>query len=543
MTEIKILLVAINAKNIHKSLAPWCLKAYCEKNTQGCEINIQENNINENSSEVLNGIFKYSPDLVGFSCYIWNIELILKITKTIKKLLPSCVIVLGGPEVSFERSIEVYPCTDYIVQGAGEEAFCELMNSLTIGEKPEVEIISGCDNNLCNFPSPYTDEYFASFKKDKMSSIENQLVYYESSRGCPFSCAYCLSSATVGVQYLPLETVKDDMLLILSHGAKCIKFVDRTFNADKKRAADILEFIYNLNTDCTFHFEAAADLFEDELLNIISKMPVGRVQFEIGIQSINPQTLSEVCRKTNTEKALSNISRLTAMNNCHIHVDLIAGLPFETLGTFAGAINGCLAVKPHMLQLGFLKFLKGSAIREQKEKFNYVFDDYTPYEVLKSNCLSYGDIITLKGIERVIDKFYNSGMFVNTLEYATEKLFENNYDFFYRLSIYCENIGNIKVSLKNSYTILLDFLLKYGEKNEVEHFIKLDCLTFDFKGMLPDSIVQQRDRTIEHELKKTPELINKSIRAEYFELDNKKRLFVYDSKNSINKAYRTVELH
>ncbi|MEI6580453.1 MAG: DUF4080 domain-containing protein, partial [Eubacteriales bacterium] len=272
------------------------------------------------------------------------------------------------------------------------------------------------------------------------------------------------------------------------------------------------------------------------------KMPVNRVQFEIGIQSINPQTLCEVSRQTDVIKALSNISRLTAMNNCHIHVDLIAGLPFETLVTFAGAINSCLAVKPHMLQIGFLKMLKGSAIREQSDKFDYIFGDYAPYEVFKSNCMSYDDIIALKGIERVIDKFYNSGMFINTLEYAAAKLFESEYELFCRLSIYCEDIGNIKVSLKNSYSILLDFLSPYAVKSEVEHFIKLDSLTFDVQGMLPESIAQCRDRTTEYELKKTPEFMNKSIRAEFFEFDNKKRLFVYNNKNPISKAYKIVEL-
>ena len=542
MSNIKVLLVSVNAKNIHKSAALWCLKAYCGQHSFGREIIIQENNINENINDILSEIYRNSPDVVGFSCYIWNIELIIKIAVTITKLLPSCKIVLGGPEVSFEKSLDDFPFADYIVQGAGESAFCKLLDSLEKGNETGERIIAGCSCSFAALPSPFAGEYFASFQQDKMSSIENQLVYYESSRGCPFSCAYCLSSATAGVQYLPLERIKDDLLLMLSHGAKCIKFVDRTFNADKTRAAAILAFICTLETECTFHFEAAADLFDEDLLTVIAKMPVNRVQFEIGIQSVNDETLKSVSRKTDIETALTNIKKLTAMKNCHIHVDLIAGLPFETQETFAQAINRCLAAKPHMLQLGFLKMLKGSAIREQSDQFNYLFADYAPYEVFQSNSMTFNDIITLKSVERVIDKFYNSGMFANTVDYAVTKLFKTGYDFFLNLGKYCEEIGNIKVSLKNSYSILLNFLLPYAEKEEAEHYIKLDCLTFDVQGMLPDCIAQYRDKGLESEFRNSPEFNSKSIRVEFFSFDNKKRLFVYGPNNPVSKEYTVLEL-
>jgi radical SAM superfamily enzyme YgiQ (UPF0313 family) len=271
-------------------------------------------------------------------------------------------------------------------------------------------------------------------------------------------------------------------------------------------------------------------------------MPVNRVQFEIGIQSVNDETLKSVSRKTNIETALTNIKKLTAMKNCHIHVDLIAGLPFETSETFAQAINRCLAAKPHMLQLGFLKMLKGSAIREQSDQFNYLFADYAPYEVFQSNSMTFNDIITLKSVERVIDKFYNSGMFANTVDYAVTKLFKTGYDFFLNLGKYCEEIVNIKVSLKNSYSILLNFLLPYAEKEEAEHYIKLDCLTFDVQGMLPDCIAQYRDKGLESEFRNSPEFNSKSIRVEFFRFDNKKRLFVYGPKNPVSKEYTVLEL-
>lgn len=542
MNAIKVLIVSIAAKNIHKALAPWCLKGYADQYASDCDILIQESNVNENIGDVIAGIYGQSPDIIGLSAYIWNIEHVIKIAGTVKKLLPSCMIVLGGPEVSFDDSLGAYPYADYVIQGVGEVAFAELINSIIAGNAPDNRIITGSSRSFCDFPSPFTPAYFSSFESDRMTSIKNQLIYYESSRGCPYNCAYCLSCATQGVHYLPLERVKAELNLLLSHGAKCIKFVDRTFNADKDRAAEILEYISNLKTDCTFHFEAAADLFDNRLLAIIAVMPVNRIQFEIGVQSVNPQTLSAVARKTDIEKALSNIRQLTAINNCHIHVDLIAGLPFETTETFADALNQCLATRPHMLQLGFLKMLKGSALREKVADYDYLYCEYAPYEVLKSNAMSAGDLLMLKGVERVIDKFYNSGMFVNSLQYAAEKLFDTAFELYKKLSDYCTDIVNIKVSLKNSYTILLSFLLLYGPKDEAEHYIKLDCLTFDAKGLLPDGIPRCRDKDKEVQLKSKPEYKDINIRVEYFCDDNKKRLFVYDNKNPISRAYTVFEI-
>lgn len=543
VVNIKVLLVSIDAKNIHKPLSPWCIKAFCDKHTQSFIIEILEHNINDNIGDIISHIYINTPDLIGLSCYIWNIELILKIAKSIRKLIPSCLIVLGGPEVSFEIDLDKFPFADYIIQGPGEESFCELAENIKKGNKPPDKIIAGSNRTFTELPSPFTDEYFDSFQTNKMSSIENQLIYYESSRGCPFSCSFCLSSATQGVQALPVLRVKEDLLKIISRGAKCIKFVDRTFNADKTRAREILKFIHGLDTDCTFHFEVAADLFDEEMLHIIAAMPVSRVQFETGIQSVNQKTLNTVCRKTDIEKALINIKKLTDMKNCHIHIDLIAGLPFDTPETFAQAIDSCLTINPQMLQIGFLKMLKGSSIRKTSEKYDYIYADYAPYEVFKSNTMTCDELIHLKAMGKVIDKFYNSGMYRNSLQYAAEKLFKSQYEFFSELSYFCRNKGNIKVSLKNSYTILLDFLLNFGDEKEAEHYIKLDCLTFDIKGMLPDRIKQYRDKMTESELKNKTELGKTSIRVESFEFDNEKRLFVYDNKDPISKGYRVFELN
>lgn len=534
---MKTIIVAVNAKNIHKSLAPWYLKAYCQS-FGFCEIGVIEASINDNVNEIIGKIYNSKPDIIAFSCYIWNIDYICKIGKMLKKLLLDIKIILGGPEVSFEKDLDNFKFADYIIKGQGEKAFFELLSNIKANVQSN-EIIDGFNEDFENFPSPYTNEYFESFKNNQIADIENQLIYYESSRGCPFSCSYCLSSANAGVHYLSLERVKSDLLLLIQNGAKCIKFVDRTFNFNKARAKQLLEFIYSLNTECVFHFEAVADLFNDELLRISEKMPVGRIQFEIGIQSVNEKTLREVSRKTDTELALKNISRLASFQNCHVHVDLIAGMPFETLESFKEAINQTIACKPHMLQLGFLKMLKGTKIRSSN--FGAVFADFAPYEVYQTDTLSYNNISKLKKIESLIERFYNSGAFACTINYAV-KIFKTPYNFFEKFSDYCysDNV-NFKVSMKNAYTALLNFLINYGDKKEVEHNIKLDCLCFDSKGMLPDKILQMRNKQAEllykEQIKK-----NINLRIEFFEFDNEYKLFIYENKNVVTNRYNTKSI-
>lgn len=532
-----VLLTALSAKNIHKTLAPWCLKAYADVHNPQSNVFIQEHTINEDLADIADEIYAAHPDVIGFSCYIWNIEQVLKLSHMIKQYLPNCVIILGGPEVSFTKEKEEYPYADYILQGAGEETFSALLSQLEKGEKTEQRIMhTVCNSSFALFPSPFTEAYFSSFATGKMASIQNQLVYYESSRGCPFSCGYCLSSVTKGVQFLPIDRVKKELALFVFHGAKCVKFVDRTFNADKKRAKEILRYIAGLETTCTFHFEVAADLFDEEMLQIIAKMPIERVQFEIGIQSIHEETLKHVQRKTDLELVYANIQQLLEKQNCHVHVDLIAGLPCDSLETFAQAINFCFALKPHMLQLGFLKLLKGSQLRTDSEKWDYVYNPYPPYQIFKSNAMSFETIILLKEIEKVVEKFYNSGMFIHSVTYAAETLFTSAYHFFFELALYCTG-KNVKLSLKNAYTLLMEFLLAYGKEEDVKHYIKLDALTFDYKGILPDAIAEHREKAWETTYKRQSDKKVNKIRIEYFPFDEQTRLFIYDVKNPISKAF------
>ena len=534
---MKILLTALSAKNIHKTLAPWCLKAYCDEYNPSCEVVVAEYTINENIFDIADNIYLQKPDIIGLSCYIWNVEQILKLTSLIKQLLPHCIIVLGGPECSFEQDLSDFPCADYIIAGEGEQKFSKLIELIENGVSPEKGVIHGGNSvPFSELPTPFTAEYFASFAKGKMKSAENQLIYFEGTRGCPFSCAYCLSSVNSGVECFSFSRIREELEKLIGYGAKCIKFVDRTFNANKKLAKEILSYILNLETDCTFHFEAAADLFDEGMFAIIEKMPPCRIQFELGIQTVNEKTLEEINRKTDIDLVFRNIEKLVSFGNCHIHVDLIAGLPFDTLESFKLAINRSISARPHMLQLGFLKLLKGSKLRKSSEEYGYVYSAFPPYQCLKNNYISADKIIFLKEIEAVADKFYNSGMYQNSVNFAISEIFDSAYDFFSELAVFCRG-KNTKVTLKNSYTILLNFLLKHTTKEQAEHYVKLDCISFDRKAMLPDAIANLRDKKAENEYRNNKEN-PQAVRIESFELDGKKRLIDYTVKNPVTGAFK-----
>lgn len=534
---MKVLLIALNSRINHKAPALWCLKAYCESKYPYMDIEIREYNINDPEGWLIGEIYLTGADLIAFSSYIWNIELVKKIGPEIAKLLPDSSIILGGPEVSFEEDFSELPFADYILKGAGEEIFSTLLFDIHKGRAEPKSIIDAGNKvtDFSKYPSPYTEEYFQSFTKQM--PIDKMLVYYESSRGCPFSCAYCLSSVSTGLFFLPLERVFREIKLFVSKGVKTLKFVDRTFNAVPERAKKILEFISSLDTDCTFHFEVAADLFTDELFSVIAALPKKRVQFEIGIQSTNEDTLCAVSRKTDTPKILANIRRLLENQNCHVHVDLIAGLPHDDVQSFAEAFNACFEVRPHMLQLGFLKLLKGSKLRKESGKYEYIFQDFAPYEVQKSNVMSISQLLFLKEIEEVFDKFYNTGMFSNSIFHAAEHIFQSSFELFSALALFCRG-RHIRLSLKNSYTLLFDFLREHTKPEIAAHYIKLDCLTYDMKGSLPDDIKENRHKDIERDFRFVQGYRN--VRAEYFDLDKTMRIFIYDDKDSITKEHKIL---
>lgn len=469
MIDKKVLLCALNSKFIHSCLAVHSLKKFAV--SKGCnkeKIIIKEFTINDNIDFILDGIFSEKPEVVAFSVYIWNVEYVSRLCKILRKVSPEIKIILGGPEVSF---IDEHPFFDkndfdFVLKGEGEKSFYEL---LFTGKITGERVL-----NLDEIPFPYDEENIHLF--------ENRIVYYESSRGCPFSCAYCLSSAEKGVRFLSLERVRNDLEFFSLHNVKQVKFVDRTFNADKKRAYQIWQFIIENFSDkeMNFHFEIAADLLDENLISLLGTAPDGLIQLEIGIQSTKDETLILSCRKTGTQKVLSNTKKLIEQGNINIHTDLIAGLPGETLEDFKNSFNDVYTLKSHQLQLGFLKILHGTKMVEISKEFDFVFSPYSPYEILSNRDLSHDDILFLKKFEDAFEKIYNSQRFILSIN-ELEKYFENSFEMFEKISEYFEErkISFVSVSTKEIYNLLHRFF-KEKINSETENFDKLLLADFYF---------------------------------------------------------------
>jgi len=517
---MKTVIVALNSKYIHSSLAPWYLKYSCT-DYHG-EIKVLEYTINDNIDWVLSKIYLEKPDVMAFSCYIWNISYVLKLASKLKKVLPRSVIILGGPEVSFEpeKIMTENKFVDYILCGEGEISFRKLLCSLS-GSSNNMSEIHDCDNggkddnrlgqieglcrrqgddiiydgkyclidNLDSIPSPYTDEMLAA--------LGNRIVYYEASRGCPFSCTYCISSTFDGVRYFSLDRVKSDISRLINAGVKQVKFVDRTFNANRARAKEIIRYIIeNGKGDTNFHFEAAGDLFDDEMLDILSTAKEGLIQFEIGVQTVNEKTFCEIKRKTDVEKIFKNVRRLKSFGNIHLHLDLIAGLPFEDYKSLQDSFNTVYRLRPHQLQLGFLKMLKGSEIRARAENHGYVFSDYPPYEVFCNRYINFDEMTEFKGIEEIFERYYNSGRFTCSLDYVISRYFDSPFQFYREFYLYNLKEGYLDRSIpgKKLYTVFYDFMKNIVSGQELEiinDMLKFDYLSTNNTGDLPDGLVSQ----------------------------------------------------
>lgn len=467
---MKIVLVGINSKYIHTCLAVWYLKASVNEISDNSNnlVVVREFTINDSKDNILSEIYKEKPDILTFSCYIWNIELIHLLTKEIKKLLPECKIILGGPEVSYDaKTVLQENCSiDLVLCGEGEETFAKVY-SCFLNHSDDYKNLCGISyrtdndivykegfclvNNLDEIKSPYTAEL--------MASVANRIVYYESSRGCPFSCSYCISSTFNGVRFFSMDRVKHDLSTLLLYKPKLIKFVDRTFNCNKSRAKEIFEYIIGLNCDTLFHFEVAADLFDEEALDILSQAPKGLIQLEIGIQTTNNDTLEEIERVTDIAKLTGNVRKILANENIHVHLDLIAGLPYENLKAFKDSFNEVYSVRPHQLQLGFLKLLKGSKIRNEAQKHGFTYRNYAPYEVLSNNYVSFEDILLLKDVEEVLERYFNSSRFINSLEFVEKCLFSDAFELYYKLSVFCREMGYLDrpISYRENINILYQF--------------------------------------------------------------------------------------
>ncbi len=459
---MKISLVAINAKYIHSNLAVYCLETYA--NTHGMKVEKKEYTINHNADDILAGIYKDNPDVVCFSCYIWNIAYVRELIVELKKICPQMQIWVGGPEVSYNGSsfLKEMSGVDGVMRGEGEETFLELCkHSFTnlsdikgivyrdggnIVTNPEREPM-----NLDDLPFPYSN----------LQDLEHRILYYESSRGCPFSCSYCLSSVDKRLRFKSLEKVYEELNLFLNQKVPQVKFVDRTFNAKKEHALGVWRYIKEHDNGITnFHFEIAADLLGEEEVELLASLRPGLVQLEIGVQSTNEETLKEVRRNSSFHKIWKNVDYLMQAGNCHIHLDLIAGLPYETFARFKKSFDDVYAHRPHQLQLGFLKVLKGSYMEEQKEVYESIFHERPPYEVLKTKWISYGEILALKQVEEMVEVYYNSGQYKTVLR-LLEKQFDSPYKLYEALGSFLAEKNPL--SAKMSRGMRMDMLLQFAQ--------------------------------------------------------------------------------
>lgn len=477
---MKSLLVSINAKFIHSNLAIRSIKTYAEHNLP-IKVDIAEFTINQPLDVIMREIYITKPNFIGFSCYIWNYEYIKKIVSELKKVLPNCIIMLGGPEVSYNPH-EVIKQTgaDIITISEGEKSCCDLldaiMNSKPYSDVKGIVYKSGNDI-IVNEPSPLLnlDDIPFVYGED-FSEFENRIIYYESSRGCPFKCKYCLSSDSNGVRFLSLDRVCSDLSHFLKANVRQVKFVDRTFNCDKKKAMAIWHYLIEHDNGVTnFHFEIAAELLDNEMIEYLNTARKGLFQLEIGVQSINKETLCAITRITLPDKLTPIITGLQKGNNINLHLDLIAGLPYESYECFKKSFNYVYSLSPDQLQLGFLKLLKGSGLFTDKERYGIKSTDFAPYEVLSTDWLPYEDVLRLKKVEDMVETYYNSRRYMKEIDYLCT-LFKEPFDLFEALGEYYYN-NNYHLAPHSKvfyYDILFDFL-KLQEDADLDHF-KWLCL-------------------------------------------------------------------
>lgn len=466
---MKILLAACNAKYIHSNLAVYNLRAYAEEYREN--IILKEYTINQQKDEILRDIYLEKPDIICFSCYIWNISFVKEIAEDLKKILPDSVFWAGGPEVSFDAEdfLKKNPGFFGVMVGEGEETFRELCrfyvdNKGNLEEIPGIAFYSG-EKIRHNGWREIMDLSKVPFAYENMEDFRNKIVYYESSRGCPFSCSYCLSSVDKKLRFRNLDLVKKELQFFIDRKVPQVKFVDRTFNCKHSHAMEIWKYILEHDNGITnFHFEISADLLKEEELSLMEKMRPGLIQLEIGVQSTNPETIRAIRRTMDFERLSEIVNKVRSFGNIHQHLDLIAGLPYENYDSFRNSFNQVYALKPEQLQLGFLKVLKGSLMKEMAEEYGILHKEREPYEVLSTKWLSYGEILKLKTVESMVEVYYNSGQFQNTLNYM-ESFFEDAFSMYEELGKFYEEKGyhSISHSRMRRYEILLEFLEGYQE--------------------------------------------------------------------------------
>ncbi len=516
---MKILLVAINAKYIHSNLGIYSLKAYAKRWQE--HIQIAEYTINHRTEQVLRAIYEQAPDAVAFSCYIWNLDFIERLLPDMVKILPGVPVFIGGPEVSYETEafLKGHPQVTGVLQGEGERTFDRLCEALLEGSTEKLKRIPGLllRSGQAEPQAAFDclDMDMLPFPYENLDDLKNRIIYYESSRGCPFSCSYCLSSVDKRVRFRSLPLVYRELDFFLKKEVPQVKFVDRTFNCDRKRALALWRYIKEHDNGVTnFHFEISADLLGEEELELLQSLRPGQIQLEIGVQTTNAETLREIRRKTDLKKLTENVKRLHGFQNIHIHLDLIAGLPFEDLYSFCSSFNEVYAMEPEKLQLGFLKVLKGSYMYEKAADYGLLYGEKPTYEILGNKWLSYEDILLLKGIEEMVELYYNSGQFVKSMKRLVS-CFPNSFSLYRALSEFYreKGYGMAASSRIVRYELLLQFAKKYAAEQtaEITELLVFDLYSREKVKVRPDWAPSQ-----EAEKKAVQEFYRKEAVSHYY---------------------------
>ena len=606
--RMRFLLCGINAKYIHSNLAIFSLKAYTDrKKIPGAEIVLKEYTINNYVEDILQDLYEAKADVIIFSCYIWNISFVRELAAELKKVSPEVKIWAGGPEVSYaaNKFLMANPAFDLIMQGEGEEVFSELVRLTSITKNMDllslqnlqglaVRKVSGKkglqdESNVSEVSegkyetkiintgfAPLMDMDVIPFVYEDFHLFEHKILYYETSRGCPFRCSYCLSSVDKTVRFRSLSLVKKELDTFLAAKVPQVKFVDRTFNCNRQRAIDIWSYLVEHDNGVTnFHFEISSDLLGNEELELFAKMRPGLIQLEIGVQSTNGQTVDAIHRHMDLEKVFYYVDRVHELGNIHQHLDLIAGLPYEDYERFGESFNDLYVHEPDQLQLGFLKVLKGTVMEEEVRKYNILYRAQPPYEVLGTKWLSYDEIILLKGVEELVELYYNSGQYTLTLKYAVP-FFESPFRFYEMFSAFYRGKGYHKLNHNRlqKYNILREFLREHIDENEwntLDEIMLYDMYlrenvkgrpewardTAQYKKEWKVLYKEQGEKLFPEEVQAgtydSKKAANQS-HIEVFEIDIKQFeasgkierkevfcLFDYSRRNPLNRAARTVE--
>ena len=548
---MKILLAACNAKYIHSNLAVYNLMAYAREYSE--HLILKEYTINQMKDDILRDIYLSEPDVVCFSCYIWNISFVRDLISDLAKILPNVVFWAGGPEVSFsaEKFLEENPQFTGVMIGEGEETFLELVRFYIEREGDEKQAaedfmeekhkelreIAGIvyrDANGIHHNGwrEILDLSTVPFAYEHLEDFKNRIIYYETSRGCPFSCSYCLSSVEKKLRFRDMKLVKKELQFFIDHKVPQVKFVDRTFNCKHEHAMEIWKYIKEHDNGVTnFHFEVSADLLREEELELMSDMRPGLIQLEIGVQSTNPETIRAIRRTMNLEKLERLVERVHSFGNIHQHLDLIAGLPYEDLESFKKSFNDVYRMKPEQLQLGFLKVLKGSYMMECVQEYEIQYKSREPYEVLSTKWLNFREILQLKMVESMVEVYYNSGQFKEILEFLLP-YFKDAYSFYESLGEFYAERGysEISHSRMRRYEILLEFLEQYPE---ISKDAAIEKMMFDLylrENLKSRPVFAPSQKEYEKEIWEYRRL-NKIAKTAHVEVMRDGRMYMFDYEN------------